>query len=507
VSGRTATRGARPARRHTLAASVKAPRLKRVPRAAWICALVAFLNAACWSLVTYAFQAPDEPSHFAYVKQLAETGSLPTVGLEGLSSEELLTLDGLRSEEVREEPQNRAIVTQAEQSQLRRDLAAAQASKARGSPGAGVAASEPPLYYAVEAIPYILARHASVLARLQLMRLTSALMAGLTALFVFMFVREVLPAAPPWAWTVAGLAIALTPLLGFMSGAVNPDSLLFAVSAAIFYALARAFRRGLDTAGAVTIGALLAIGFLTKVNFLGLVPGILVGLAVLAARAARVAGRSAYRMLAIALAIAFSPGVIYVSVNALSHHPLFGLVSDAIQTVHGSPFAELNYIWQFYLPRLPGTVDDFPGLVMAQQLWFRGYVGLYGWFDTTFPAWVYSVALIPTGAVALLCGHALFQRRGVLRARAVELAVYACICVGLMALVAADSYHEFPGLDAAYAQVRYLLPLLSLLGPVLALAALGAGRRWGPIVGTVIVILFLAHDLFSQLLVVARYYG
>jgi len=30
--------------------------LRRVPRAAWICALVAFLNAACWSLITPPFQ-------------------------------------------------------------------------------------------------------------------------------------------------------------------------------------------------------------------------------------------------------------------------------------------------------------------------------------------------------------------------------------------------------------------------------------------------------------------
>jgi hypothetical protein len=40
-----------------------------------------------------------------------------------------------------------------------------------------------------------------------------------------------------------------------------------------------------------------------------------------------------------------------------------------------------------------------------------------------------------------------------------------------------------------------------------ALAARGAGRRWGPAVGAAIIILMLAHDLFSQLQVIARYYG
>jgi hypothetical protein len=41
----------------------------------------------------------------------------------------------------------------------------------------------------------------------------------------------------------------------------------------------------------------------------------------------------------------------------------------------------------------------------------------------------------------------------------------------------------------------------------LALAARGAGRRWGPPVGALIIVLFLGYDIFSQLLVVSRFYG
>jgi hypothetical protein len=46
-----------------------------------------------------------------------------------------------------------------------------------------------------------------------------------------------------------------------------------------------------------------------------------------------------------------------------------------------------------------------------------------------------------------------------------------------------------------------------LFGAILALAARGAGRRWGPAVGALIVVLVFGHDIFSQLLVVSRYYG
>jgi hypothetical protein len=59
----------------------------------------------------------------------------------------------------------------------------------------------------------------------------------------------------------------------------------------------------------------------------------------------------------------------------------------------------------------------------------------------------------------------------------------------------------------AFTEPRYLLPMLALWGAVLALAARGAGRRWGPSAGALIVVLVLAHDLFSQLQVIARYYS
>jgi hypothetical protein len=58
----------------------------------------------------------------------------------------------------------------------------------------------------------------------------------------------------------------------------------------------------------------------------------------------------------------------------------------------------------------------------------------------------------------------------------------------------------------AYAQPRYLLPMLALFGAALALAARGA-RRWGPAIGCLLVVLVLAQDLFSQLQVISRFYG
>jgi len=476
--------------------------LRRIPSAAWTCALIACLNAACWSIINPPFQVPDEPSHFAYVQTLAENGRLPTSS-NIPSEEEEVALRDLHHKEVKWHPENHPVATAAEQQRLAHDLA--RPLRRSGPGGAGVAATEPPLYYALQTIPYELGSGGTLLDQLELMRLLSALMAGLTALFAYMFVREALPGAP-WAWAVGGLGVALTPLLGFMSGTVNPDSMLFAVSAAVFYLLARAFRRGLTPRLAIAIGVVTTIGLLTKLNFVGLLPGVLVGLVVLARRAARTSGRTAYGSLALAIAIPATPVCLYIVINLFSNHPGLGIVSSAIHLTSGrGPLLdEISSIWQTYLPRLPGMANDFPGISTTVQMWFDRSVGFYGWNDTAFPVWVDHIALILAVLLAILGIRALIVVRATLRRRLSELAVYAVMSVGLMALIGADAYLEGPG---SYTEPRYLLPLLALLGAALVLSARGAGRRWGPAVGALIVVLFLAHDVFSQLQVIARYYG
>jgi hypothetical protein len=490
-----------------LARSWPSPRqvLGRLPTAAWLCALVACLNAVAWSLITPPFQVPDEPEHVAYVKQLAETGSLPSHEGE-FSLEEGIALEQLKLQTVAEKPENQPISTSAQQHTLERILTEAEQKSEPGSPYAGVAASQPPLYYALEAVPYLLGEGGTLLDRIELMRLLSTLMAGLTALFTYLFVREALP-GECWAWLVGGLGVALVPLLGFMSGAVNPDAMLYTVTAALFYCLARGFKRGLERRSAIVLGAVIAIGFATKLNFVGIAPGALLGLVALSVLAARRLGRAAYVSMAIALAIALAPPAAYVVAHVAAGERPLGIVTSAFGLIHGSPLVLLSYIWQLYLPRLPGMHGYFGGLFTAQQIWFKGYVGLYGWLDTTFPGWVYELALVPAVVLAGLCLRTLAAGRAALRVRAVEIGVYLLVCVGLMAVIGWDSYLSFPREGAEYGQVRYLLPLVPLLGLCLALAARGGGRRWGPVLGAGIVVLFLGHDVLSQLQVVARFYG
>jgi 4-amino-4-deoxy-L-arabinose transferase-like glycosyltransferase len=479
--------------------------LRTVPKTAWVCALIAVLNAACWSILIPPLQGPDEQAHFAYTQLLAETGRLPTSAEENFSSEELAAMNDLGFGETILDPGTDPVPTLAAHLKLQHDLAAPLSRK--GSDGsAGVASSEPPLYYGLQVIPYALGAGSSVLDRMELMRLFSALLTGLTVLFVFLFLREALPGAP-WAWTVGALCASLSPLLAFVGGSIDPDALLFVVCAAMFFCLARAFRRGFTRGMAIAIGSVIATGLLTKVNFVGLVPGVFLGLLLLTLREARSSGRAAYRSLGVACAIVGIPAVLYIGRNLLNHQAALGIISGSIATVNQHPlWHDISYMWQFYLPRLPGMVNDFPGITPLWDIWFKGIVARYNWLETVFPEWVYEVALIPAAAVAGLCLRELYAMRSALRSRIPEFVTYLVIGIGLMAMLAAASIGSFPTLAAGDSEPRYFLPLLALGCALLALAARGAGRRWGPVAGVAIVVLFFTHDVLSQLLEISRYY-
>jgi 4-amino-4-deoxy-L-arabinose transferase-like glycosyltransferase len=481
--------------------------IRGIPTTAWVCALVAILNSVCWSILIPPLQGPDEQAHFAYVQQLVENGKMPNGSSEeNFSPEELAAMNDLGFGEVILNPGTPSVPSRADHAKLIQDLSQPRLSR-KGDGSVGVAASEPPLYYALQTVPYVLGSGGTLLTRLELMRLLSALLSGLTVLFVFLFIREALPAVP-WAWTVGALSAALSPLLGFVGGSLDPDALLFAVCAALFYCLARAFRRGFDRRMAGALGGVVAIGFLTKVNFVALVAGVALGMILLTIREARSSSRrEAYRSLALAAGIAISPGVLYILINLTEHKELLGIVSGSIQTTerHNIP-NELAYIWQFYLPRLPGMPHDFPGIFPPWHVWFKGAIARYNWLETSFPGWVYKLALIPATAIAGLCARELYLKRRLLRRRAGEFTVYLTMLVGLMVLLAAASFDSFPTLALGDSEPRYFLPMLALGGTLLALAARGAGKRWGPVAGAGIVMLILGHDVLSQMLEVSRYY-
>jgi 4-amino-4-deoxy-L-arabinose transferase-like glycosyltransferase len=483
-----------PSRRRTL------PRfLTRVPVAAWVCAAIAAVNGVCWAVTTPPYWVPDEIAGMGYVQYVAENGDVPRRGVSGDYSEEMytpvFTVEG------------RPTWLQAEHRRIFEDL---EGNLSRTRPGqAAYLANYPPLYYGLAGIPYRIAYEATFLDRVFAARLMSALLAGVTVLFIFMFLRELLPRTP-WAWAVGGLAVAFQPMFGFMSGGVNNDNLLYTAAAALFFLMARAFRRGLNTRLGVAIGVAIAVGLLAKQSFLGLVPGAVVGLGLVAWQARGEARRAARKGAFAALAVGLLPWFAWLVVGNLvldrATSDTGGITSSQVNEL-ANVSGHLSYLWQAFLPRLPFMEDFFGSYYPPFEVYFKGFIGRFGWAEYSFSLTFQRVALAFFALLVVLAGRELWRRRESIRARWREALTYTVMFCGLLLLIEIAAYrYHLSFLGQYFEQGRYLLPLLALYGAFVAVAARGAGERWGPALGAFLVVLAMGHSLFSLLLTITRFY-
>jgi 4-amino-4-deoxy-L-arabinose transferase-like glycosyltransferase len=484
----------------------------RLPRAAWIVLVVGFVNAAIWTALIPPFQVPDETDHFAYAQYLAETGKPPPQGPQpSLSPQESTALNGLFFYDVIGHPAERGVTTPGEDANLRRALAGANP---RGAGGLDSVSNQPPLYYALAAIPYRLSPSGDILTRLELMRLVSALLAGLTVLAVFLFLREVFPALP-WAWSVGSLVVAFQPQFDFIAAGVHSDSLLFLVSAATFLALARAHRRGLTPRRGALIGAAAAIGLLGKLTFVALVPGIALALVLLVWGARGDARRPAGLGAAVAVAVAAVPVAVYGILNATVWHrggpTAGGFVGAATGPLPGHRVISLpetlDYTWQLYLPKLPFMNHVYFPAPPLREYFFNGAIGHFGWLDYGFAPRVYQLAWDGCLVLVALALVGLWRARRELSGLGRPALAFAVMAVGLLGAIGYDGIRYRTSTGFVFEQARYLFPLLPLYAVFLVLAARAAPRRWAPALGAALVVLAMAHGLFAMLLTVSRYYG
>lgn len=492
--------------RREVSPELRWPRLRSLPWAARLCVVVALANGLAWSLITPAFEVPDENAHYAYVAQLAERASLPhPAGRDpSLSPAEdaMLTATGFyRAVGIRQNP---VILTEAQQRVI--DRLTSEKLSPRGSGNAGGATAAPPLYYLTQVLPFRVAPGGTVLNRLSLMRALSAVMGAITVLFIFLFLAEVLPSTP-WAWTAGALAAAFQPLFGFMSGGVNYDDLQYLFAAALLLAMARILRRGLTGRGAVEIGLAVGLGVVTKVAMAGLAPAAALTLLLVLARE-RTAERA--RAVGLSVLLAVVPLLAYLAWARVSPDAQ-GLVSGglpAAPTGAGQVFSfreELTHIWQLFLPHL-WQKPQFTYLPLWRT-WFEGFFGRFGWLDYAFSDSVFHVILAVALGACSLALVVLVRGRVALGRHLAELAAYALGVAGVCIAIGAVSYRILISTGAQFEQARYLLPLLGLYALIVALVSRVGGRRWGPVVAVVLVALALGHDIFSQLLTIERYYS
>jgi 4-amino-4-deoxy-L-arabinose transferase-like glycosyltransferase len=483
-----------------------------VPRTGWACALVMLANGLAWSLIVPPFEVPDENAHYAYVQQVAERGTVPRPVLpEGmLSPAQDQMLGAVLFYQIVGEAQNPAPMSELQQRAV--ENSERERLTSRGSGDALSATNNPPLYYILEAVPYKLASSGSVLDRLAAMRVLSALMGAATVLLIYMFLMELLPARR-WAWTAGALVAAFQPLFGFISGGVNSDNLVYLTSAGVLWALARTFRRGLTPTNGALIGGFLGAGLVTKFTMLGFIPAVALGLLLALWRAWSTDRGRALRGAAWAVGLVAAPVLLYLALNHLVWKR--GAIPGGIGSVSATPGAvmtfnfreELSHIWQLFLPSI-GMRHQFSYLPLWKT-WFKGFFGRFGWLDYKFPYHFYLAALVVSIAVVLTAFAEIVRCRRAFSRRLAEFAIYALMLVGLGVEIGVQSYREMIQTAGVgqFEQARYLLPLIGLYAAIAALAVRFGGRRWGPALGALLVVLAIGHDLYAQLITISRFYA
>jgi hypothetical protein len=466
--------------------------------------------ALTWAVVTPAFQSPDESEHFAAVQWFAETGNATDAqqGTRGpWSSDEALAIDATRELSVIERPEANLPWLPAYEEAYLESIARQRPLRDDGGGFHPVTSGHSPLYYALTSPAYLLTRDASVFTQLLAMRVTSAMLAGLAAMFATLVILELLPGRRALAVT-GGLMVAFQPMFSFVGGAVNNDNGVNCLAIATLYLAVRALRRGLTPGVAALLGLALALTPLMKGTGYAIYPA--AGLALLGALLRRHSRTHIFGALVVVAAFAAAYvgwDLIRESFGRTQFTTPGGGTPGVSFGALDHPRAYLVWVWQVLFPVKLPFMRDF---TLVKWPFYNIYVergfGSYGWYAIQFPAWVYLVVVGVMAGVGALGIAALWRLREAVRGRLWELAVLGAVPVCVFLGVEAAYFTLVIPIDGTPEQGRYIFTAIGALAAIVVLATLGAGRRLAVPIATGLVSGLMVLTFAGQLLTLSAFY-
>jgi 4-amino-4-deoxy-L-arabinose transferase-like glycosyltransferase len=263
------------------------------------------------------------------------------------------------------------------------------------------------------------------------------------------------------ARAVAAGAVALQPMAAFMSGVVNPDTMLMAVWAAFVAVALRLILRGFTAWRVAGVIGLAIASVLTHGRGLPLlaVAVFAFGLAWWRHRPA-IGRRWAWAGAAVAL-IGVAVAIKLVSANGGAYGGEINLGRSFSLGQFGS------FVWQFYLPKLPFMDVRIGPDYGYRQLFIERYLaGTFGSLEVAFSGRIYQLVQLAAGAgfIGLIAAVVARWREIALRWDAFLFLVLTVVsCVGFLHLV---SYRAIAGgsVNDPLIVGRYLLPLTCIFG-------------------------------------------
>lgn len=493
--------------------ATRAAGAERVRSAVATVALVAFLNAAAWALITPAWHGPDEPDHFAYAQSVAERGEMPDKQPSdalAFSSRSVVALDAARTYSVVGLGDARPPWLAADEAHYRARLAR---DPGREDDGGGYLVSTSahlPGYYLLTVPAYAAADSEDTFSELTAMRLVSALLAALAAACAFLTLRELAPRRQYLA-VGAGLLVAFQPMVAFMFGVVNNDAGVNAVAALLIFLLVRGLRRGLTVPLGIALGVTLALLPLMKATGSALYPAAIVGIAGMVWRRhgsadlrgyAALAGAAAALLAIRAAVVSALEGPTAVAAGGIGGAGVGGTISRALD----DPGTFISYTWQMFLPRLPFMTDLHVNKWPAFDVFIEGGWAAFGWLVVRFPQWVYLAIAAVSLAMAALCVAAVVRHAPAARRLGWELAVLIVALAGVVGGVEAAYFTGAPRPVPAE-QGRYIFTAIVPLAAIAVGGALAFRDRIATVVVATLASAVIALGYASQLLALTRFFA
>jgi Predicted membrane protein (DUF2142) len=453
---------------------------RTLPRPLVALLAMATIQVVAWMLVLPPFQGPDEDAHFAYVQHLAETGGRPgspTSGSRSFSTEhaeamkwaDLFVLRGVLG----------ARPGWAEVEEQRwHEVEASLPEEASSDSDQNAAGNNPPLYYALETVPYHLAPGGSFFNRFYMTRVASAVFYVAAVAFMWLIASELF--RPLWARTLATAIFGLHPKFAMVGALVNPDTLLVLIWTVFIYIGLRIVRHGPTMRRLIGVGATAAASLATHGRGVAIVPAlvVLLGIAYLRWRPPL---RQTLLVAAIGLGIATAglglAGVFTTGVSGedAAYGGVLGWVDDPRFNIRQF----LSYVWQFYLPKL-GFMQPSIGVAGYgfNEVYIQSFYSGFSWLEIEYPR--FAIDLLHVATMLLLLGlYTVAVRRLDAVKRSWPTTAFLLVTgLSMVALLHLSSYTTMltnPG-DPLLTG-RYLFPLLSLLAIGVTVVVTALPRR------------------------------
>ncbi|MCI0394845.1 MAG: glycosyltransferase family 39 protein [Chloroflexi bacterium] len=235
--------------------------------------VIMVVKGVLWSLAFPLWQGPDEDDHYAVIQFIGENGRLPDEGDVYLPDEVALSRALADVGRLPYEPEQRQGFSrtavgpnEAEFATLPPSLRTSVELQATGK-----LMHATPLYYLLAAGVYRLFGQGDLLARVQAQRLLAVLASSPLVVVAYLMARVLFPADAAMRLTVPTL-VAFHPMISEIAAVVSVDGFFFVCYSLLIYFSLLVFRDGFNRRYGLAMGAIFAVGMLTKPTLNGYAP-------------------------------------------------------------------------------------------------------------------------------------------------------------------------------------------------------------------------------------------